>query len=382
MKVYLDNSATSWPKPQVVPDAISNFLTSCSASPGRSGHKFALHAAKEVFETRELIAQFFNVKSSERVVFTPNATFALNVALKGTLKKGDHIIVTAYEHNATIRPLRYLESQGIIDITIVGCNAQGNFDLEKLESCIRPNTTMVSSIHASNVTGHLLPIASIGKICRQHNLTFLVDASQSAGIIPINMQDDNIDMLVFTGHKKMYGPTGIGGICIADSIQLEPLVQGGTGSKSDMEYHPDFYPDMLEAGTPNTIGIVGLKAGLEYVISKGLDSIYAHQHLLTNLFIDGLKDIEPITIHSGLKSEKRVGVVSLTVKGIIPSSLAYALDNEYGIMVRSGLHCAPLAHKTLGTFPQGSVRFSFGCFNTQEEVNYTLDALKALTLNQ
>lgn len=379
MRIYLDNSATSWPKPPQVADAITRFLTDCGASPGRSGHRMAISAAREVFETRELVAQLFNVPCSDRVIFTSNATHSLNIAIKGVLQRGDHVITTTFEHNSTIRPLRELEAKGIIEVSVIGCNSSGYFDLDALKSSIKPNTRLVSSIHASNVSGDILPIEQIGEICKSHNLLFLVDASQSAGIIPVDMQAYNIDMLAFTGHKKLYGPTGIGSLCIAnDVILIQSLIQGGTGSSSENEYHPDFYPDRLEAGTLNTVGIVGLKAGVEFILSKGIDNIQSHIQLLTNKFVEGLKAIPTIEIQRKAMGSLQVGVVSLNLQGYTPSDLAFALDSEYGIMIRPGLHCAPLVHRTLGTFPQGSARFSFGCFNTVEEVDYTLEVLRKL----
>ncbi len=377
--VYLDNSATSWPKPPQVTEAITRFLTGCGASPGRSGHRMAISAAREVFETRELIAQLFNVPSSDGVIFTSNATHSLNIAIKGILQKGDHVITSTFEHNSTIRPLRELEAKGIIEVSVIGCNSSGYFDLEALRSCIKPNTRLVAAIHASNVTGDILPIGQIGDICKTNNLLFLVDASQSVGIIPVDMQANNIDMLAFTGHKKLYGPTGVGGLCVAtNQILIQPLMQGGTGSRSESEFHPDFYPDRLEAGTLNTVGIVGLKAGIEFIQSKGPDNIQFHIHLLTSKFIEGLKAIPTIDVQRTAMGSLQVGVVSLNLQGYTPSDLAFALDSEFGIMIRPGLHCAPLAHRALGTFPQGSARFSFGCFNTIAEVDYTMEVLRKL----
>ena len=379
MRVYLDNSATTWPKPPQVIEAITRFLTDCGASPGRSGHRMAISAAREVFETRELVAKLFNVPNSDRVIFTSNATHSINIAIKGVLQKGDHVITTTFEHNSAIRPLRELEAKGIIEVSVIGCNSSGYFDLEVLKSSIKPNTRLVASIHASNVSGDILPVEQIGEICKSHNLLFLVDASQSAGIIPVDMQAYNIDMLAFTGHKKLYGPTGIGGLCVANNhILLQPLIQGGTGSQSESEFHPDFYPDRLEAGTLNTLGIVGLKAGVDFILGKGFDNIQAHIQLLTLRFVKGLKTISTTDVQRTAMGSLRVGVVSLNLQGYSPSDLAFALDSEYGIMIRPGLHCAPLAHRALGTFPQGSARFSFGCFNTIAEVDYTLEVLRKL----
>ena len=382
MRVYLDNSATSWPKPPTVVKAISDYLNEYGGSPGRSGHSFSLRAAREVFETRELIAELFNARSSERVIFTANATHALNIALKGILKKGDHVIITSMEHNSMIRPLRYLENQGLIELSIVNCDSKGSINIENLINCFKPNTKLVATIHGSNVTGTLQPIRQIGNICKNNNVLYLIDAAQSAGFANIDMQQDNIDILAFTSHKKLYGPPGIGGLCINNDIAIETLIHGGTGSKSEMEIHPEFYPDRLEAGTGNTVGVVGLKAGIQFILDKGIDKLRIKQTELTNYFIKQLQEINEVILYGINSDEDRLPIVSMNIKNIIPSDLAYKLDNEFEIMVRAGLHCSPLAHKTIGTFPQGTVRFSIGSFNTEEEINYTIEAIKRIIFNR
>ena len=382
MRVYLDNSATSWPKPPTVAKAISDYLNEYGGSPGRSGHSFSLRAAREVFETRELIAELFNARSSERVIFTANATHALNIALEGILKKGDHVIITSMEHNSMIRPLRYLENQGLIELSIVNCDSKGSINIENLINCFKPNTKLVATIHGSNVTGTLQPIRQIGNICKNNNVLYLIDAAQSAGFANIDMQQDNIDILAFTGHKKLYGPPGIGGLCINNDIAIETLIHGGTGSKSEMEIHPEFYPDRLEAGTGNTVGVVGLKAGIQFILDKGIDKLRIKQTELTNYFIKQLQEINEVILYGINSDEDRLPIVSMNIKNIIPSDLAFKLDNEFEIMVRAGLHCSPLAHKTIGTFPQGTVRFSIGSFNTEEEINYTIEAIKRIIFNR
>ncbi|RPH32624.1 MAG: aminotransferase class V-fold PLP-dependent enzyme [Bacteroidales bacterium] len=378
MKVYLDNSATSWPKPPAVLDAMSTYINEYGASPGRSGHGFAVRAAREVFETRELIASLFNVESSERVIFSANATHAINIALKGLLKKGDHVIITHMEHNSVRRPLKYLKSIGLIDVTIADCCEKGYVDIDKLTSCFRENTKLVVTIHGSNVSGAVMPIDRIGQICKAKGVLYMVDAAQTAGFIPIDMQNDSIDILVFTGHKKLYGPPGIGGLCIRNGIHIDTLIHGGTGSRSELDVHPDFYPDRLEAGTPNTLGILGLKAGIQYIIAKGIDSIRERLGQQTAFLINALKGIDEITLYGPGTSENRLPLVSMNVKKISPSQLALTLDSEYGIMTRAGLHCSPLAHQTLSTLPQGTVRFSLGCFTTDKEIDYTINALKRI----
>jgi len=380
VSIYLDNSATSWPKPPAVIAAISESLTNYGGSPGRSGHHFAVKAAKEVFETRELIASFFNSPSSDRVIFTSNATHAINIVLKGILKKGDHVLISSMEHNSVIRPLRFLEKEKSIEITIVDCNKKGQLNIEQLENNIKPNTKMVVTIHGSNVTGAILPIREIGAICKSKNILYMVDAAQTAGIIPIDIQKDNIDILAFTGHKELYGPTGIGGLCIKNDLQIESFIQGGTGSKSEMEIHPSFYPDLLEAGTQNMLGIIGLKAGINYILEQGMENLRNKQFQLTNYFISQLKEIEKIILYGCDSKEERLPVISLNIKNIVPSDLAFTLDKEFGIMVRAGLHCSPLAHKSIGTFPQGTVRLSIGGFTTEEDIQLTIHALKKIAI--
>jgi len=378
MKEYLDNSATSWPKPPTLIEAISDYLTNYGASPGRSGHQMSLKAGREVFEARELISEFFNVPDSGQSIFTSNSTHGLNLALKGILKAGDHVVTTSLEHNSVMRPLRYLEKEIGIEITIIQCDAKGNINLEELENSIQKNTKLVATIHGSNVIGNVLPLAKIGKICKEKSVIFLVDAAQTAGYVPIDMQKDCIDILSFTGHKKLYGPSGIGGLCFKDKIEIAPLIHGGTGSNSNKDIQPDFYPDSLEAGTKNTVGIVGLKAGMQFVQKKGMQNIRKSVGGLCSYFIDQLKKNDRIIVYGPNSNEDRLPVVSINIKAMSSSDLAYILDKEFGIMIRVGLHCSPLAHKTNGTFPDGTARFSLGCFNTKQEIDYTIDAINQL----
>lgn len=379
MKIYLDNSATSFPKPPTVVEAMSDYLTNYGASPGRSAHGLSVKAAREVFETREMLAEFFNNGSSERVIFSANATLALNIAIKGLLKPGDHAIISNMEHNSVHRPMRYLERNGIIELSLARCDSEGYIDLDDLKSLFRMNTKLVAVIHGSNVAGTVQPIREIGNICRQHGAIYLVDAAQTAGFIPIDMQLDQIDVLAFTGHKKLYGPPGIGGLCINKDVQIATFIHGGSGSHSESDLHPDFYPDTLEAGTPNTVGIIGLKAGLDFVIKKGLEKIRKTQSGLTHLLIDELNNLDKVKIYGPESAENRLPLVSLTIEGMLPSMLSELLDRQYGIMSRSGLHCSPLAHKTIGSFPQGASRLSIGAFNTEADIRYTVTALKEIS---
>ncbi|MDD3740672.1 MAG: aminotransferase class V-fold PLP-dependent enzyme [Bacteroidales bacterium] len=382
MQVYLDNTATSWPKPHTVVDAISDYLSNYGGSPGRSGHAFALKAARIVFETRELLAEYFNADSSDRVIFTSNATNASNIAFKGILKKGDHVITSHMEHNSTIRPLRHLEQQGIIELTIIDCDQNGNIDLDILKSSFKPNTRLVSTIHGSNIIGIALPIEKIGALCKSKNILYHVDAAQTAGFLPIDVQKDNIDILTFTGHKKLLGPSGTGGIVIRKNIDIDTLIHGGSGSKSESETHPDFYPDKLEAGTPNTVGITGLKAGIEFIFKQGQQKIINHSQQITDYFLDSLSEIQELNLHGPGKGKNILPVISVTSDLFPPDKLASVLDKKYGIMTRSGLMCSPLGHKALGTFPKGTLRFSPGFFTTKKDIDYTSESLKRIITNK
>ena len=375
--IYLDNAATTWPKPQAVTDAIAGFYHNFTGSQGRAGHGMALKASREVFETRELLAELFNAPDSDRVIFTANATHAINYSLKGLLKKGAHVICSNMEHNAVYRPLKFLEKSGLIELTVIDFSTDDLFEFEK---SIKPNTHAVITTHGSNVNGTILPIKKIGQICKDKDLTYIVDAAQTAGFIPIDMQREGIDILVFSGHKKLYGPTGIGGMCLNKNVDIETLIHGGTGSKSEWAEHPDFYPDKLEAGTPNTLGISGLKAGLKYITGLNINTVREEQSALINYFTEGLTQIEEARIYYPASYNNRLPLVSLNVRDITSSELALILDKEYGIMTRAGLHCAPLAHKSLGTFPQGSVRFSIGLFNTRTDIDFTIESLKKIII--
>jgi cysteine desulfurase / selenocysteine lyase len=376
VKIYLDNAATSFPKPPAVVSAISDYLNHYGASPGRSAHSLSIRAAREVFETRQLLTGFFNLDSSERVIFSANATLALNIAIKGIVKKGDHAIISQMEHNSVHRPLRYLERAGLIELSVAQCDAAGFLDLNHLKTLFRPNTKMFVMIHGSNVSGAVQPISKASRICKQNKVIFIVDAAQTAGFIPIDMQRDQIDILAFTGHKKLYGPPGIGGLCIKQGIMIETFVHGGSGSKSEFDSHPEIYPDRLEAGTPNTVGISGLRAGLEFVMRKGLDSIMKQQLDLTSLLIEELSKLDKIKLYGPAGIENRLPLLSVNIEGIDPGALSHILDRDYGIMTRPGVHCAPMAHNTIGSFPHGTCRFSIGAFNTEDDILKTINAMK------
>jgi len=379
--IYFDNAATSWPKPPVVIEAMSHFLREVGASPGRSGHRQAVAASRIVYNAREALAQLFNAPDPLRIVFTHNVTEALNLCLQGYLRPGDHLIISSLEHNAVMRPVRALEQQGV-EVTSVACSPAGVLDPSDIEAAIRRNTAMIALNHASNVTGALLPVAQVGRIARRHGLIFLVDAAQTAGAYPIDVQADGIDLLAFTGHKSLYGPTGTGGLVIGERVdvnRLSPLKRGGTGSRSEREEQPDFLPDRFESGTLNAVGLAGLGASVRWLMEQGIAAIREHEIALTQELIAGLMEMPNVTVYGPLDAQKQTATVSFNVAGLQPSEVGERLDQEYGILCRVGLHCAPAAHKTMGTFPGGAVRFGLGFFNTIEEVQTALAAVNELT---
>lgn len=379
--IYFDNAATSWPKPPGVVEAMVHFMNDVGANPGRSGHRLAVEAGRTVYDAREAVTQLFNAPDPLQVVFGHNVTEALNLALRGLLRPGDHVVTSSVEHNSMMRPLRALERQGV-ELTVVECSPEGFLDPSDVEAAVHPNTTMIALNHASNVVGTLLPMAEVGRIARCRGVLFLVDAAQTGGAYPIDVQAEYIDLLGFTGHKSLYGPTGTGGLIIGERVDvehMEPLKRGGTGSRSEHEQQPDFLPDAFESGTPNAVGLAGLAAGVRWVLDQGVETIRAHEVGLAQRLIDGLRDIPGVMVYGGLDARKQTATVSLNVEGLEPSEMGLLLDEEFGIMCRVGLHCAPAAHRTIGTFPDGTVRFGLGAFNTLDEVEAAVDAVAALT---
>ncbi len=375
-KIYFDNAATSWPKPDAMIKAMIEFNSNVGANPGRSGHRLSVEAGRIIYNARETIAHLFGADDPLSIVFTRNATESINTVSHGLLRPGDHVITSGMEHNSVMRPLRAIEKTGV-ELSVIKCSANGELTPEDVRRTIKKNTKLIIITHASNVTGTIMPVADIAKIASDAGVIFCVDAAQTAGSIPINVIKDNIDILVFTGHKSLYGPQGTGGFYIRKGVEtkISPLEYGGTGSRSEFEEHPDFMPDRFESGTPNTIGIAGLYAGASYVAGIGVETIRKKETTLTNIFIEGMSSVKGVKIYGGIKPEKRTAVVSFTIDGISPSDISYQLDEKHGIMSRPGLHCAPAAHRTIGTFPEGTVRFSFGAFTTEEEINITLRAI-------
>jgi len=378
--IYFDNAATSYPKPKEVGQAMMYFLEKVGATPGRSGHRLSIEAGRILYQARESLAELFNVDDPLRIIFTLNVTEALNLALKGLLRPGDQVITSSMEHNSVMRPLRELEKKGV-EVKVVSCSPKGFLEPQDIEKSIRKNTRLIVLNHGSNVIGTLLPIIEVGKIARKYNILFLVDTAQTAGCYSLDIRKDNIDLLAFTGHKALYGPPGTGGLIIGERVdtkKLTPLKEGGTGSHSEFEEQPDFLPDIYESGTPNIVGLNGLKEGVRFVLAKGVDKIHQHEKNLIIQLIEGLKEIPEVTLYGGDYRKEQVAVVSFNLKDKWPSEVGMRLDEEYDIMCRVGLHCSPATHKTIGTFPRGTVRFSMSWFNTLKEVDQAIMAIREI----
>lgn len=380
--IYLDNASTTFPKAPNVANAMANYLTNYGININRGSYALAYDVEDIIYTTRQRLNNVFNGHDPSHVIFTQNVTMSLNMVIKGLLKAGDHILVSSMEHNAVMRPLTQLLDKGIT-FDIISCDVTGSIQLESIETLIRPNTVAMIINHASNVCGTVQPIESIGAICKAHNLHFIVDAAQTAGVIPIDVKACYIDALCFTGHKGLLGPQGIGGIIFTKEMAqtLTPLIAGGTGSFSHLETMPTNMPDAFEAGTLNLPGIIGLNEGLSYIESVGMENIHNHELALTKTFLEGLRSITGVNIIGKQDIQDRTAVVSITIDGMDPASIAYELESTYHIMTRVGLHCAPRAHQTLGTYPEGTVRFSFGYANTLEEVDIALSALHTILKN-
>lgn len=379
MGIYFDNASTTFPKPRGVAEAMSAYLSEAGCNINRGCYAAAYNVEERVYETRKLLCTLFHGADARNVAFTKNVTEALNVLLKGFLHAGDHVLVSAMEHNAVMRPLTQLTAQGVT-FSRIPCRPDGTLIVEAMEELLRENTRLVVMTHASNVCGTVLPLREVGEFCRKHGLRFFVDAAQTAGVLPIDMEELHIDALAFTGHKGLLGPQGIGGFVLSPALvgALEPLISGGTGSISHTEEIPPFMPDRFEAGTLNLPGILGLRAALLWLQRTGISAVYAHEQRLTERFLRGLEQLPSVRVFGTHEMRGRTGVVSLRLGATDPARLAYALDTRYGMMTRVGLHCAPNAHKTLGTYPTGTVRFSFGHCNTADEIDRALAALSEL----
>jgi cysteine desulfurase/selenocysteine lyase len=374
MTLYLDNAASSHPKPETVYQTVNDVLKNIGANPGRAGHGLAVKAGQWIFRTRQALAELFDIQDPNRIVFTANATEAINLGLKGLLKPGDHVITSSMEHNSVIRPLRFLETLGI-EITIVSGNAQGQIQATAIEKAIRKNTRLIVLTHASNVTGGLMPMSEVAELSHRQGILYMVDAAQTAGLVSISAARMGIDLLAAPGHKGLMGPQGTGFLYIGPGISLRPLIEGGTGSQSELEIQPDFLPDRMESGTLNTPGLAGLGAGVRFILNQGLEQIRKKEMYLAQLLWVGLKKIPQVVVYGPEEAEDRTAVVSFNIGSLNSQAVASILDMAYDIAVRAGLHCAALAHRTLGTFPEGTVRVSPGFFNTEKEMEIFLQAI-------
>ena len=389
-QIYLDNASTTFPKPREVADAVYQYMTGVGSNIGRGGYTSAYAAEEAVFAARQLLCDFFGGEDAKNVVFTKNVTEALNVIIRGLLQPGDHVLVSAMEHNAVMRPLQLIGREleageqapaAVISFSRIPCDREGNLELEALPKLVQQRTKAVIMTHASNVCGTLLPIDKVGDFCKQRGLLFVVDSAQSAGVFPINMQQLHIDALAFTGHKGLLGPQGIGGFVLREHMvtKLAPLIVGGTGSLSHTEKTPRFMPDKFEAGTLNLPGIMGLAAGVRWLNQRGMASLRAHELALTEQLLTGLLDLEQqglLRIVGRRDIVQRTSVVSIAATKQDLAVVAHRLNEEYGIATRVGLHCAPNAHKTLQTYPTGTLRFSMGWHNNEEDIDAALKALR------
>ena len=371
--IYFDNASTTFPKPEVVYDEMDFWSRNMSINPNRGAYQLAIKAASRVFATREKLAMLFKIKNPLQIVFTANGTEALNLALKGVLKPGDHVVTTSMEHNSMIRPIMKLAEVGV-EYTIVPCDETGVVDTCHIQEAIRPNTKLIAVIHASNVSGTLQPITEISDLARRNHCLFLVDAAQTAGTYPIDVEEMNIDLLAAPGHKSLMGPLGTGFLYVREGLDLQPLKEGGTGSQSEHLTQPRQMPEGYESGSLNTPGIIGLGASVGFILDVGVEQILKHKQQLLAYFLNGISTLPALKICG----EPQLGVVSLQHAQLEASEVSYLLDEAFQIATRSGHHCAPLAHQTLNTQQSGTVRFSFGYFNTTDELDVVIEALQKI----
>lgn len=381
MEIYLDNASTTFPKPKIVADSIYNYLVNIGGNANRGNYSNSLEGDKELFLAREKICSFFNFDKISNVIFTNNVTSSLNILIRGLAKEGSHFISSTMDHNSTLRPLFDCNDNYGIELSLVEGDTKGFIDIAKLSELIQPNTRAIILSHGSNVTGSIQNLEAVGTLCKKNNIFFIIDSAQTAGSIKIDMQKLNANAIAFTGHKSLLGPQGIGGFIIDDSLNSEctPLISGGTGSLSHLLHQPDFLPDKFESGTLNMPGIIGLSRAIDFINEVSLDEIHNKLYLLRKKLIDGLLNINGITVYGDITCQKSTTCVSINYKDYDPAELSFYLS-ENGIKTRSGLHCAPLAHKSIGTFPGGTTRLSVGYFNTKEEIDYTLSVLNSINL--
>jgi len=382
MEVYLDNSSTTFPKPKQVIDSMYNYMLNVGGNAGRGNYNNSLQSNRYLYDAREIVCDFFGYDSPSNVIFTSNVTTSLNILIKGILKPGDHVITSSMEHNSVIRPLSFCKEHIQIELDIINANSKGFIDVDDFKNKITTKTKLVVITQASNVTGSIQQIHNIGKICNDNNIFFIVDSSQGAGVLDLNMKSVNANAIAFTGHKSLLGPQGIGGFVLDNKFNdsCSTLLHGGTGSLSYSIEQPDFLPDKFECGTHNLPGIVGLAEGIKYINSIGLNNIYDHNHYLMNYLLNGLLNIAGVIVYGDLSGKMSTTCISINLTSLDSSELNYYLECD-GIKARSGLHCSPLAHQTIGTYPNGTVRLSISYFTTKRDIDYTLAVLNKIALN-
>lgn len=378
-RIYLDHAATSFPKAPGVPEAVQFYMTDCGASAGRGAYREAFEAKKLLDETRASLASLFNISNSQRLIFTLNSTDALNLAIKGILKPGDHVVTSAIEHNSVSRPLLALQERHNVSFTKVKVGLDGDVDWNEFEKAIQPNTKLIAFIHGSNVSGTITPIAQMGEKARKQGIPLLVDAAQTAGAYPIDVEEMKIDLLAMPGHKALLGPLGTGALWVREGIELSTLKEGGTGSFSEEDRQPSFWPDIHESGSHNLLGLVGLNQACEFLKNTGIENIRRHKLELLQQIYEGLKKVNKIRMIAPEKIQNNSGVLSLQFENKSPNEVALHLDEAYRIQGRPGLHCAPWAHESFGTYPAGTLRFSLGFSNTSQEIEMLLQALFAIS---
>ncbi len=376
--IYLDNAATTFPKPECVYTAMDKFLREKCANPGRAGYRMSVETEQEIVKARVTLAKFLGIKHPERMIFTFNATDALNMGIKGLLCEGDHVITSNLEHSSVSRPLTGLEKHGVITVTRVANSEDGFINADDIRNAIEANTKLIVCTHASNALGTIQPIREIGGVAREKEIMFMVDAAQTTGVCDIDVETQHIDMLAFTGHKGPFGPPGIGGLYVGENVRLQAWREGGTGFEPESLSQPETLPFKLESGTPNSVGIVGLRTGIEFCIKEGTDTIRTHERDLALRLIKGLEADDRFKIYGGRDENEKVGIVSLNIKGLNPGEVAAILDNRFNVAVRPGMHCAPHIHREIGTFPEGTIRVSPGYFNTVNDIEETISGLKAI----
>lgn len=377
--IYLDHAATSWPKPPAVIETMMRHMQESAANPGRGSHHMAVQASRILFAARVNAAKLFHIRNPNDIVFTKNTTEALNLAIKGFLKRGDHVICTTVEHNSVRRPLEYLKRTRGISITYLPTDQQGNIHLTDVEAAIRKETKLCVVTHSSNLLGTILPVEDIAAICRTKGIRLLVDAAQSAGILPIDVEKMNIDLLAFPGHKGLLGPQGTGGLYIHPEIDLEPLVHGGTGSQSEAIEQPQVRPDRYESGTPNVVGLAGLNEGIKFVLQETVEKIHEREWALTQRMMKGLIRVKGVQLLGPELGQNKTGIVAFNINNLDSSEVAFRLDREHHIAVRSGYHCTPLAHESAGTLARGAVRASVGYFTTEADVDALIEAVEQIS---